>query len=592
MLFVYIFLFVYYANAQNINQTECASAFNTIILSNYDVGNHPVFAHNYQCSDAPLLITFANTPQECSVHCDSTTGCSAFSYSTDCSSSVGSCNTNTLTCEDTKKNRCTLWAKDCGSNGTSSTQHIFYSFNVNASRSSVDMHYYYLPTFLHTAWEYGGITSSLANTYEFNKFDTIIVDDSEGIYKDQSVVEKDLTTTSESRMLTSCTLIKTLFGSLKPCFITIDTFTGAPETSSVMSYYKNAISLPEYSAMYNWTNADNSTFVYDLRYGSNTVRTMLNTLVTAIDHPVYLKNTFVGIENTWPFSYNKTTPYTPGPYDANYYDSTSYYWPPPDTVETFNLTDQYVNYILGKDLFVSMIGNDLNYIADYSPTEGVIQKNNYIDNCCNSETNVQLIANSTTPVMCRCRTDCSTRLREHMASFLMGIKANVHSYFSCQYHTELNKDTGDVRDNIPTSQVRNDIVRPPEFDQKLGVPQQHRDVNYNAVDVTFSGKIFRPFLSHSGVLQALAIWDKSNSSATTVCFKDYDVNNTACSESIQAMEAFIASPPTVSPSVAPSTSPTDLGNSPGGNTPSTSSHWGVQNFVLAILIFKTLTKWR
>lgn len=108
MLFVYILLLAFHTNAQNTNTTECALAINSIALDNYDKGVHPIYDHNYQCSDAPLLVTFANTPRDCSVHCDSTTGCNAFSFSSDCSNSVGSCNVTTRSCEDTKMSRCTL----------------------------------------------------------------------------------------------------------------------------------------------------------------------------------------------------------------------------------------------------------------------------------------------------------------------------------------------------------------------------------------------------------------------------------------------------------------------------------------------------
>lgn len=167
------------------------------------------------------------------------------------------------------------------------------------------------------------------NTYEFNKFGVVVIDDSEGVYKDQPIVEKDLTSTSETRMGTACTLVKTLYGSLKPCFITIDTFTGSPDTSSVRNHYKSLIDLPEYSMLYNWSTTDQTSFVYDLRYGATAGIELVRSAISALNTPVYLKNTFVDIANTWAYGFNRSIPWSPGPYVRNYYDTDSYYWTEP-----------------------------------------------------------------------------------------------------------------------------------------------------------------------------------------------------------------------------------------------------------------------
>lgn len=448
---------------------------------------------------------------------------------------------------------------------------VVSTFGVDASENYFTNGYYdNLPTFFHSCWFYGGITEDMMEKYELEKFNMVLIEKGEGVFRNTSVeyysdgtcksfepVQKNTEDYTEDRMVRFCKMYKQKYGMDRTCFIYYNAMLS-------WIWYKlnddyTALKASD-SNIIAWSRNGDDTFpdsqnipVFDLRDNVPQVKEFfINAIESVVKHPdnaPYIDGIFVDrgfIKKA--LQAELTT--APGRLTLK---ADRYFQPYSRGKRDFlnELENRGIKTLVNPGAFYySHVKSDF---LGYGTLDEIYGFEHYMQNtsiihlercCIDSDTlyKIKKANDAGKDVQCHggmigkltCGFyECREYLRSFLATFLFGIEPTGKGFFACHKFWSLNQDVGDCRDEINPAWVRNDYFRPMEYDMPLGEPQERVDENFNPVQVTdnaFTQLSYRAFLNReSRALQAIAVWS-GNPKTTTVCYvndcvKNLDIRN-------------------------------------------------------------------
>lgn len=459
-----------------------------------------------------------------------------------------------------------------------------------------------IPTFLHSSWEYGGMSEEVITSFNISSYQVVIVDETDGQYENDPVQKlPNLTTPYEDKMGNACNLIKGLLPSVE-CFLSLNTLETLPN-SNMRQSYEIVQGLPEFENVFKWIDNQTDRGFYDLRNGIEPTRQWFVGQVTELksnysDHGIMLRNTLVDSEALRNVVFTRNETITFSEYAYNYFDVEYYYDTngdqqrrvivPSNVVEkTYELFTQYQSYLRGK----IQLANRLNAVVDLQNevdvrVESSTNNDVYISDCCDPYRLNSLLANSKR-VFCRAQTcpkRCSDEatVRNYLAAYLIGRGTNHNqTFFACHHNTALNKDIGDVRDAIPTPLVYNEVNFTRQVIQNMTsmttgevedfILSDTMEVQQGVLNQTKNLTLYRRIVDEGGQFQGVVLWDTPNNNGT-ICLVGQENPYEQCVD-LLLMFATTSSP----------TLP-DVGNTIGGSTSNGAS--GVVSFPFFLYLMR------
>lgn len=502
-----------------------------------------------------------------------------------------------------------------------------------------------LPTFFHSCNFYGGITEALMEKYEIDKYRMVLFEKGEGVFKDTEVVynpdgscssfaplEQATDSFAEHRMIDSCKLFKNKYGMDKVCFIYYNALLSWIWYDLNHKYVDFVAADPN---VIPWKRDGDKTFpdsnqmpVFDMRESVPQVMEFwvgeIEKMVKSDENKSYIDGIFVDrgfIRKTGEaeFTKNGKTSLTAFFNDYSAGKRLALNELEKRGIKTLvNPGSFYYTHLKGDYLPKTTPDSDIYSFNKYLEDSSMI----HLEKCCiepDTLYKMSMALKAGKEVQCHggmieaghCGgIECRDHLRGYLATYLFGMEKYSKSYFACHRFWSLNQDAGDCRDQISARWVRNDFVRPMEYDMPLGVPQEREDENGNPVVIdgpNFNRRAYRAFLNrNTGELQAVAVWDADPFQATVCyvddCEKNLDItkgkkcfgNPNHCPD-ILAKFLDKYKPPTAAPTTAGQT-PTNLPNNNPVTAPTTTggSTASAATYTLAIslslpLIFLVLT---